>query len=222
VKTLTRRIIAIGDIHGCSVALETLLDEVVPTRDDTVICLGDVVDRGPDSRECVDMLLDLRDQCNFVLIHGNHEEMMLEVVKKNSAPLAWIKHGGVSTLDSYGFSGDLKVIPRDHIEFLESGLAYFQTSDHFFVHGNYDPSVALAEQNSLVLRWRSLMEVTPGPHISGKKAIVGHTPDQSGEIFDIGHLMCIDTYCYGGAWLTAADVVNGTIWQANQVGQLRA
>ena len=57
--------------------------------------------------------------------------------------------------------------------------------------------------------------------MSGKKAIVGHTPDPSGEIFDIGHLMCIDTYCYGGQWLTAADVANGTIWQANDKGQLR-
>ena len=57
--------------------------------------------------------------------------------------------------------------------------------------------------------------------MSGKKAVVGHTPDKSGEIFDIGHLICIDTFCYGGAWLTAVDVENGTTWQANDEGELR-
>lgn len=219
---MAHRIIAIGDIHGCSVALKTLLAEIRPGPDDTLVSLGDVVDRGPQSRECVELLMATQDQCNFVLILGNHEEMMLNVVKQNAPPHEWLKHGGVATLDSYGFSGDLSVIPQDHLQFLESGRPYFQTAKHFFVHGNYDPPVPLEDQSRIALRWRSLTELTPGPHVSGKKAVVGHTPDQSGEIFDIGHLMCIDTYCYGGAWLTATDVTSGTIWQANQEGQLRA
>jgi serine/threonine protein phosphatase 1 len=62
----------------------------------------------------------------------------------------------------------------------------------------------------------------PPPHYSGKKAIVGHTPQVSGEILDVDYLACIDTCCYGGGWLTAIDVDSGRQWQANQDGQLRA
>jgi serine/threonine protein phosphatase 1 len=218
---LNKRIIAIGDIHGCSAALKCLLDAISPTADDTIISLGDVVDRGPDSKAAVDLLLELRNQCDLALVQGNHEEMLLRVVKQATPPQEWLKHGGVSTLDSYGFAGDLTVIPQEHIDFFESALPYFETDDHFFTHGNYEPDVDFDEQNPTILRWRSLIESTPGPHKSGKKAVVGHTPDKSGEIFDIGYLVCIDTYCYGGAWLTALDVTNGTAWQANEEGELR-
>ncbi len=50
-----------------------------------------------------------------------------------------------------------------------------------------------------------------GAHVNGKRAVVGHTHDRGGEIFDVGHLICIDTYCYGGGWLTALDVDSAQI-----------
>lgn len=219
---MSERIVAIGDIHGCAVALKTLLEAIAPTNGDTIISLGDLVDRGEDSKTVIEMLMALRDQCNFVLIQGNHEDMMLEVLKQVEPPQEWLKHGGVSTLDSYGFTGDLSVVPEDHIKFIESGVLYHETDEHFFVHGNYEPNKPLSEQDEEVLKWTSLIQSTPTRHMSGKKAIVGHTPDKSGEVFDIGHLMCLDTYCYGGMWLTAADVANGTVWQANESGELRS
>lgn len=221
-KPLTGRIVAIGDIHGCSVALKTLLEAIAPTSDDTIISLGDIVDRGDNSRAAIEMLMDLRERCKFVLIQGNHEDMMLEVLKQVEPPQEWLKHGGVSTLDSYGFTGDLMVIPEEHIAFVESGVLYYETDQHFFVHANYEPNKPLGEQDEERLKWTSLIESTPTRHMSGKKAIVGHTPDKSGEVFDIGHLMCLDTYCYGGMWLTAADVTHGKIWQANETGDLRS
>ena len=55
----------------------------------------------------------------------------------------------------------------------------------------------------------------------GKTAIVGHTPQGTGEILDLGYLICIDTYCVGGGWLTALDVESGRVWQANREGRLR-
>lgn len=218
---LKDRIIAIGDIHGCATALQTLLNAIDVAASDTIISLGDLVDRGPNSKATLDCLLALQSKCKFVLVQGNHEEMMLAVVAGGASPQEWLKHGGVATLDSYRFTGDLDVVPASHVELMESGLPFYETDQHFFVHGNYEPKVPFAEQDPNVLRWRSLVGATPGPHMSGKKAIVGHTPDKSGEIFDIGHLMCIDTYCYGGMWLTAIDVANGTVWQANDDGELR-
>lgn len=219
---MSDRIIAIGDIHGCSVALEKLLESISLTKNDIFVSLGDVVDRGDNSRAAIDALLRVKEQCEFYLILGNHEEMMLEVVKGEVPPHEWLKHGGVSTLDSYGFAGDVSVIPDEHIELLSNALPFWESENHFFTHGNYDPKLPFEEQTGGKLRWTSLIESTPGPHISGKKAVVGHTPDQTGEIFDIGHLMCIDTYCYGGQWLTAVDVVSGKVWQANEEGELRS
>ena len=218
---MTNRTIAIGDIHGCATALRVLLDAINPSQDDLVVSLGDLVDRGPDSKDVVDQILNLKENCRLVVIKGNHEEMMLRVVRGDS-PQEWLKHGGVATLDSYGFTGDLTVIPESHVQLMDTALDFFETESHFFTHGNYNAKKPLDDQEPFVLRWQNLIESTPGPHVSGKKAVLGHTPDKSGEIFDIGHLVCIDTYCYGGGWLTAMDVEDGTIWQSNDEGELRS
>jgi len=50
---------------------------------------------------------------------------------------------------------------------------------------------------------------------------VGHTSQKSGEILDLGHVVCIDTFCHGGGWLTAMDVMSGDVWQADRHGQMR-
>ena len=80
----------------------------------------------------------------------------------------------------------------------------------------------MADQPSEVLRWESLRDVIPGPHVSGKRAIVGHSSQKSGEVLNLGHLVCIDTYCYGGGWLTALDVHTDELWQVNRRGDLRS
>ena len=61
----------------------------------------------------------------------------------------------------------------------------------------------------------------PRPHSSGKTAVVGHTEGHDGEILDLGYLKCIDTYCFGGGWLTALETAGGHVWQVNDRGELR-
>ncbi len=215
------RVIAIGDIHGCSVALQELIAAVAPTHQDQLILLGDTIDRGPNSRGVVEMLIELREQCELIPILGNHEEMLLDILAGKSSPDVWIRTGGVQTLDSYHFQGDMDVIPSEHVAFLESFQAYYETDTHFFVHANYHPQLPLDRQPSHLLRWVSLDQQLPPPHQSGKVAVVGHTAERSGEVFSLRHLKCLDTYCYGGGWLTALDVVSGQIWQTTQNGELR-
>ena len=72
-----------------------------------------------------------------------------------------------------------------------------------------------------MLLWESLKIRQPGPHCSGKTAIVGHASQSSGEILDLGYLKCIDTRCYGDGWLTAMDVESGQMWQADKKGERR-
>jgi len=215
------RLIAIGDIHGCRVALDTLLDAIAPGPSDTIVTLGDYVDRGPDSRGVVDTLIELGKRTRLVGLLGNHEEMMLEVVRHGEPHHHWLRYGGVETLDSYGFDGDLNFLPPEHDRFFDSLGDYFEHGDYFFTHAAYDAEKPLADQSAKMLRWYSLKEGLPAPHQSGKTAIVGHTAARDGEILDVGYLMCIDTYCYGGGWLTAVDLNHREFWQASEQGKLR-
>jgi serine/threonine protein phosphatase 1 len=214
--------IVIGDIHGCLKAFNAILQALQLTPDDTVITIGDYVDRGPDSRGVIDRLIALRDQVQLVPLLGNHEEMMLEVLDKKVEPYSWFMHGGAKTMESYGFEGDMAIVPESHLEFLRNLLPYHETDTHFFVHANYDPRLPLAEQPPQLLRWVKLTERMPGPHQSRKKAVVGHTHDPEGQILKLPHLVCIDTYCYGGRWLTAMDIDTLSLWQATEEGELIA
>lgn len=218
---MSGRLLAIGDIHGCRVALETLLEAISPGPDDMVVTLGDYVDRGPDSRGVIDLLVAWGERTQLVPLLGNHEEMMLEVVRNGRPHHEWIRHGGVETLDSYGFDGNLNFLPPEHEAFFDSLGDYFTTDGFFFTHAAYDPDVPLEQQSSDMLRWYSLGEGLPAPHLSGKTAVVGHTANRDGEIMDVGHLVCIDTFCYGGGWLTAMDVRERRYWQASEDGQIR-
>ncbi len=215
------RVIAIGDIHGCARALAALLDAIQPRASDTIVTLGDYVDRGPDSPGVIDRLIQLQEQCQLVPLLGNHDQMLLEVVRGELDCQWWSAYGGDATLEAYGYQGDFSVIPAGHIAFLENCVSYYATDTHFFVHANYDAGLPLDQQSEHALRWRKLTEELPLPHCSGRLAIVGHTPDAEGEIFDAGHLRCIDTCCYGGGWLTALEVTRGQVWQADDEGHLR-
>jgi serine/threonine protein phosphatase 1 len=109
----------------------------------------------------------------------------------------------------------------EHVAYIRSWADCFQTETHFFVHGGYEPERPLSEQHWPLLRWHSLRDHVPGPHVSGKTAVVGHTSLKDGEVLDLGHLICIDTYCWGGGWLTALDAETGRVWQADRQGRLR-
>ena len=152
---------------------------------------------------------------------GNHDQMLLDV-RSGKYPIYWLLDmGGTATLDSYGPGRDLDLIPDEHYGFLESCRDFYETDTHIFVHANYFPDIPMVEQHVGMLRWESLRGMTPGPHESGKTVIVGHTSQKNGEILDLGHLKCIDTYCYGGGWLTALDVNTEEIWQADREGNMR-
>ena len=212
------RTIAVGDIHGCAPALETLLAAIELTPDDTLITLGDYIDRGPDSRGVIDRLLQLQSQCQLISLKGNHELLMLRALADSSQLNFWMLSGGLATLASYGGIGE---IPAAHIDFLQGCRDYYETDTHLFVHANYDFQVPLAEQTEYHLYWAHLGYVPPPPHVSGKIVVMGHTPQRKGNVLNAGHMLCIDTYCFGSGCLTALDVATGQIWQANKLGQLR-
>ena len=125
------RTIAIGDIHGCLAALNALLDAIKPTSADTIVTVGDYVDRGPDSRGVLERLLELEKTTNLVPLMGNHEEMLVAVLDRQMEPYGWLNHGGVETMDSYGFTGDLGCVPQSHRDFLKRMVDFFEPAVDF-------------------------------------------------------------------------------------------
>jgi serine/threonine protein phosphatase 1 len=224
------RTITIGDIHGCSLALKVLLDAIDPGPEDILVPLGDYIDRGPDSRGVLDQIIALRERCTVVPLLGNHEEMLLAALKDRTALRLWLSCGGLEAVASYSTrlrppahpDSLVSLIPEEHLFFLQSCRPYYQTDTHIFVHAGYVPERPLEEQPAEVLRWQPLNNQAVRPHCSGKIAIVGHTPQRSREILDLGILKCIDTFCHGGGWLTALEVRTGEVWQTNESGELRS
>ncbi|MCA9265108.1 MAG: serine/threonine protein phosphatase [Planctomycetales bacterium] len=217
---MSQKIIAIGDIHGCANALAALLEEIQPTASDIVVPLGDYIDRGPDSAGVIDLLIEWRDRCHLMPLMGNHEIMLLTAIEHPSEESFWRECGGDATVSSYGKR--IEDIPEPHLTFLRSCRPHAETPNHFFIHANYDDRLSLAEQPDYLRYWEHLSYHIPARHVSGKTAVVGHTPQPDGEVLDLDHLICIDTFCVGGRWLTALDVNSGDIWQADKVGNLRS
>ncbi len=200
------RTIAIGDIHGCAQALAKLIEMIRPSRDDTIVTLGDYINRGPDSPGVLDRLIELQGECRLVPLLGNHEEMLLSALKHSLAE---------GTINDFA-----EALPARHLEFLGGCAEFYEVETHFFVHANYRPDVPVNQLDRQTRHWLSLRDYTPPKaHCSGKVAIVGHTPQS--EILDLGYLKCIDTRCWSGGWLTALEVVGGRVWQVNAQGKPR-
>ena len=216
-------LLAIGDIHGCFAALETLAAAVPFAAEDLLVTLGDYVDRGPDSRAVVDWLIERWNLGRLIPLRGNHELIMQGARVSQSLRDSWLMFGGDATLASYAppeNAGRLEDVPAEHWEFFERSCRdYYETETHFFVHANADPQLPLDKQSDQMLFWEKFDN--PPPHVSGKIMVCGHTAQKSGLPKNLGHAVCIDTWVYGDGWLTCLDVAAGRFWQANQQRQSR-
>lgn len=171
------RILAIGDIHGCSIAFDTLIAAVKPQLKDKIITLGDYIDRGPDSKGIITRLIALHQTGQLTALRGNHELMLLQAsAQQRYKKSRWWHSGGDATLASYskpGKAGKLTDIPDSHWHFIKYiCVDWCETNTHFFVHANAFPDVPLADQPDYMLFWEKLGN--PMPHLSGKTMVCGH------------------------------------------------
>ncbi len=170
------RIYAVGDIHGRCDLLDRLHDLIIadarahPAARQLVVYLGDYLDRGYQSREVIDCLLD-RPLEGFEVIHlrGNHEQRMLDFLEDSGIGLNWLMIGGDATLYSYGVSkapragrlDDLDTVrrafrdalPQSHLDFCRGLESYHVEGDYLFVHAGVRPGVALAAQEVRDMLW---------------------------------------------------------------------
>ncbi len=219
------RTFAIGDIHGCLTALQTLVRFANVSDDDLVVTLGDYVDRGPDSAGVLEWVIDRHSKGRLIPLRGNHEIMMLDALARVETRDSWLAVGGREALASYrwhGYSGEIDDIPERHRKFMRLDcLPYHETDTHFFVHANAYPDTELADQPDFMLFWEKWQGTRM--HCSGKMMICGHSSMRDGLPGVSDGSICIDTRVYGhDGWLTCLDVYTGEYWQANEDSETRS
>lgn len=216
------RAYAIGDVHGRLDLLKDLLDQIAadrrerPCEREFVILLGDLIDRGPDSAGVVDLLLQVRASLpNPVFLMGNHEEMLLRVLDRDTAQFRdWLRFGGYECAQSYGVEvGRLalldppeaaalvrRAIPAAHIAFIDSFADSFQFGDYLFVHAGIRPGVSVQEQSVQDLRW--IREDFLDSKVDHPLFVVhGHTISEEPD--ERPNRLGIDTGAYASGNLTA-------------------
>lgn len=197
------RIFAIGDIHGCLEKLRKLLALIdVDWAEDTVVFMGDYIDRGPASREVVDAVLELRGRHGRVIcLMGNHERMFLNWLDGREEEL-FLANGGRSTLRSYGLSPrdpdrEAKV-PPDHLAFFRSLLPFYETETHLFVHAGVRPGIPVEIQDPHDMIWIR-HEFFLADHGLKKTVVFGHTPFTNGPFVGEKRIGIDTGAVYGGA-----------------------
>lgn len=180
---------AIGDIHGQYDELIKMLDTLSPTSDDTVVFLGDYIDRGLKSPEVLDELIKLRDaNTNWQFLFGNHEQLFLDYYIQNGlrfGQYTWLQNGGDVTRDSYKpktLSDYEKAIfqftiPQQHLDFITGLDLWYETDEYFFVHGGVIPEAPLDDSKDYpdTMLW-ARDGFIDSDWDWGKKIIFGHTP----------------------------------------------
>lgn len=231
------RAYAIGDIHGHLDKLRAAHALIAEDRarcgdmDAPIVHVGDLVDRGPDSRGVIQYLLDgqVRGE-NWVVLKGNHDRMAALFLRDTPQidPQLLLDHywchpriGGVETLESYGVqvpqgvrtyqlhAQALAKVPQVHRRYLDDLPAMYRMGDLCFVHAGIRPGVALEDQNEDDLCWiRKVFHIDPTDH--GPLIVHGHTPVD--EVTHYGNRLNIDTGAGHGKALSAVVIEGREAW----------
>ena len=220
------RIYAVGDCHGCLEAMRELREAIAadsaradsegpPAHRRAVIYLGDYVDRGPDSRGVIDLLIG-EPLADFKSIHilGNHEAMMRGFLDGEDVVSVWMMNGGTETMRSYGLDVSAlngpwpdddapalraalaAAVPKAHRAFLDGLALSHLEGGYFFTHAGIRPGVPLERQEEDDLLWiREPFLGSAADH--GKVVVHGHSATREPEV--LANRIGIDTgACYGG------------------------
>ncbi|MBI1203489.1 MAG: serine/threonine protein phosphatase [Rhodopseudomonas sp.] len=196
------RIYAIGDIHGRADLLSALLKRIEshiaakPIVRPIILFVGDYIDRGPASREVLDLLIKCAWVRETIFLRGNHDTFIMKFLQNPDVLRDWSKLGGLETLMSYGLkpsigadeatrkklAHDLEAkLPASHRQFLDGLVSSFACGGYFFAHAGVRPGIPLTKQRDDDLLWiRNEFLLHEGDF--GKIIVHGHTPVREIEI----------------------------------------
>lgn len=234
-----KRAYAIGDIHGRLDLMVHLLNKIEEDNrargpaETYVIFLGDLVDRGPESKGVINHLLEHGVPfARPIFLKGNHEELFLDVLggKEDLVP-TWLTYGGQECVDSYGISRGAtlnmtsaalverlrRAVPEGHQNFIKQMFDTFQFGDYLFVHAGIRPGMPLEEQSGGDLRWiREGFLESQDDH--GVMVVHGHTIVDKPE--EHPNRTALDTGAFRTGVLSAMGIDGHTTWFIEAQGSI--
>ena len=214
----------IGDIHGTHKALKQCLERSgFNQNNDLLIVLGDIVDRYPDVKKCVEELLSIK---NLTLVLGNHDWWFMDWMNnpKKSMP-DWDWNGGLETKKSYGG----KTVPESHKRFFEKGKHYHIQNNKLFVHAGWNEKRPAEDQDNFSLMWdRSFWEYAKQRQIDDPshtftkydEVFIGHTPTRTKEPLRFCNAWNIDQGAGWNGYLTIMNIDTHEWWKSDCVSDL--
>ena len=192
----------IPDIHGRLDLLDRGLGEIAARsngENDTVVTIGDYVDKGPASRGVIERLMSgVGDRFVLVTLKGNHDAMMVDALKDHSKMKDWLAKGGDEALASYG--SDAAGVPQSHLDWLDR-LQLFHVDVHrLYVHAGVDPEAPLDRQREETLLWKRYPKGHP-EGFGGLHVVHGHDNDPDGPLLFEGRTN-LDTLAWRTGRLT--------------------
>ncbi len=211
-----------GDIHGCASSLAGLYGKLKRTlrREDILVFLGDYIDRGKDSCEVIQFLLDLAEKHPAIFLKGNHESMLLNYLAGRDHQGLYFYNGGEYTLESYRREYGVASIPDRHMEFFRALKLYYETDNFIAVHAGLNPTIeTVRRQDEEELLW--IRERFYFADRQWEKTVVfGHTPVAclTGNMRQVyrdewRNIIGIDTGAVYGGVLTCLRMPDGRIFQ---------
>ena len=173
---MSKRLFAIGDIHGCFDSLKELVENKIQLqKNDKLILLGDYIDRGDKSKEVVDFIIKLQEEgYDLVPLLGNHEAMLLDAHKNNEHISKWIQNGGSETLKSFKINS-LNDIESKYLKFFRGLIYYYSFGEFFFVHAGFNDNVVNPFDDKYSMLW-NCKESYSNPLLINKTIVHGHCP----------------------------------------------
>jgi len=180
--TLPKRTFVIGDIHGCAATLRQLVDVVIHiSQNDRLYLLGDLIDRGPDSKGVLDFVFELRKRGVEVnSVRGNHEEMYLKGCGDAYFMMLWSSNGGQTTLSSFQADGPGD-IPGRYRDLMRSFPLYILLDDFVLVHAGLNFGLPDPFEDTSAMLWTRSTYVDR-QKIDGRRLICGHTPASRAQL----------------------------------------
>ena len=197
----------LGDIHGAHRAMLQCFERAgFDYEKDHLIALGDVADGWPETKQCIDELLNVK---NLTYVLGNHDFWTLEWMETGYAEEVWFAQGGRATVESYRDG-----IPESHISFLKKARPYVKLGEKVFVHAGISSRISLENHNMQILLWDRSLAQTAIERLQNKDdrkitnfeaVYIGHTPISGGKPVKANDVWLMDT---GAGWSGVLAIMN--------------
>ena len=228
-----KKVIAIGDIHGCFDKLMSLWKKLEVTDNDLVIFLGDYIDRGAQVAETLKWILEQSKKENIIFLRGNHEQMLMDTFQRKMDKLTWLFNCGPATISGLSkLKSEDETFIKCFLSFLENLPLYHSLTidgrEFIFVHAGIEAGVPLDEQSEEFLLWarETFFDVYDGDAV----IISGHSPVQAFERFGVANnprpvklpdknilLMDTGSFIRGSGKISAVDILTGEYWQSDSI-----